>query len=360
MSSADGGGWPPHDPDAQSYDPYAPQPYYPTQPMEPLASPAYGQPGYGQPGYGQPGYGPPGGPGGSGGPGGPGGPVMPGGPGGPVTPSAGGDGGRRGMWAAIGAVIVVAAAILAYFLFFAGSSGASSPTDAVSHLLDAGKKRDVAAAKKYLCKADLAGTLTDRINADQAIDTYRILGQSKRGGVTHVSASVKAVGDPSPTTLDFPVVKESGGWKVCFGAGSGALPGGTGSGGPTAITTDTGQPTAPQSGTSGNTDLPSQLPTALPGGASICASAESGRDAAVTYVGAAEIGGTGLAQSCVYQGAVPQATTAKIAGHLYAPRTTDPNASVIVFGTVDGSTQLTVTTAKQSDGKWYVVGVKLG
>jgi hypothetical protein len=356
MSFSEGGGWQPQDPNAESYDPYSPQPYYPTQPIEPTAGSSFGTPAYGQPAY------PP--------------PAGPGGPIGPIAPVNGGDSGRRGMWAAIGAIVVVAAMILAYFLFFAGASGASSPTGAVSHLLDAGKKRDVAAAKKYLCKADLAGGLTSRINADQAIDTYRILGQSKRSDITYVSASVKAVGDPSPSTLDFPVVKEGGAWKVCFRAGGGATPGGApASGGPTAIGTDTGQATAPgtnaNGGNSGNTGLPSQLPTgfpsalpselptALPGGASICANAESGRDAAVTYVGAAEIGGTGLAQSCVYQGIVPQATTAKIAGHFFAPRSTDPNATVVDFASVDGSTQLTVTTAKKSDGKWYVVGVKL-
>jgi len=91
--------------------------------------------------------------------------------------------------------------------------------------------------------------------------------------------------------------------------------------------------------------------------AALCKFSHSGLEVAATYVGAAESGLAASAQSCVYRNTVTLAVTRSIAGKLYAPLTTDARASVIQFGSTDGLTRLAITTAKESDGHYYVVGV---
>jgi hypothetical protein len=96
------------------------------------------------------------------------------------------------------------------------------------------------------------------------------------------------------------------------------------------------------------------------GAASLCSGSTSGFGVASTYVGAAEIGVPQVAQSCVYHNAVPESVARSLGGRLYGPVTNDQNASVIVFKSTDGATTVTVTTAKESDGNYYVIAVTIG
>jgi hypothetical protein len=52
--------------------------------------------------------------------------------------------------------------------------------------------------------------------------------------------------------------------------------------------------------------------------------------------------------------------TKSLEGKLFAPVTTDQTATDIQFSSVDGTSRITVQTKKESDGHWYVVGVKTG
>ncbi|MDT4891231.1 MAG: hypothetical protein QOE97_266 [Pseudonocardiales bacterium] len=110
---------------------------------------------------------------------------------------------------------------------------------------------------------------------------------------------------------------------------------------------------------SGGPSLPASLPSSLPNGISLCGGAPNSLAVAVTYMQAAAVGFGNFAQSCVYPDTVRQATTDRVAGKLYAPATTDVNATSVPFRSTDGASTVTVTTAKR-DGKFYVVGVQLG
>jgi hypothetical protein len=105
------------------------------------------------------------------------------------------------------------------------------------------------------------------------------------------------------------------------------------------------------------TDLASDLPTDLNG---ICVGAQSG---AVTvsgfYVGLAESGDTSAAQGCVYHDSVPASTTAKLSGKQFTPTSLDPVGGKLVLKGSDGTT-VTVTTSRESDGKYYVTSVTIG
>ncbi|MEP7019629.1 MAG: hypothetical protein ABI808_03190 [Pseudonocardiales bacterium] len=340
------------------------QPYYPTQQFP--AQPEYpGQPGYGQaqqPQYpGQPGYGtpPPGYP--PPGYGGPGGPTGPGGPGG--VGAAGGGKNRKGLLAAGAAAVVVAAAVVAYFIFSGGSASASTPKDAVKKLLEAGKSNDVNAAKKVLCQGDIAiGTATE-LGSSGKVLSYKIGKQSKKNGVTVIEVTASTSKDPAPSSAEFPVVKEGGSWKVCF---TKLLPTGLPTGLPSAPSntvlppTDTGSPS--DTGAPTDTGFPSSsgLPSGLPSGISICSGSSSALTAAEAYVGAAEIGLTDYAQSCVYQNSVPASVTASLKDTLYVPPSGASSGDTFVFKAVNGNGTVTVKITKEADGHFYVTGVQKG
>ncbi|PZS27841.1 MAG: hypothetical protein DLM58_18215 [Pseudonocardiales bacterium] len=345
-------------------EPHQPQqPQYPTQQFP--AQPQYpGQPGYGQPQQpqypGQPGYGtpPPGYP--PPGYGGPGGPTGPGGPGG--VGAAGGGMNRKGLLAAGAAAVVVAAAVVAYFIFSGGSASASTPKDAVKKLLEAGKSNDINAAKKVLCKGDIAlGTATD-LGSSGKILSYTIGKESKKNGVTVIEVTASTSKDPTPSSAEFPVVKEGGSWKVCF---TKLLPTGLPTGLPSAPTdsgppTDTGSPS--DTGAPTDTGFPSSsgLPSGLPSGISICSASSSALTAAEAYIGAAEIGLTDYAQSCVYQNSVPASVTASLKDTLYVPPSGASSGDTFVFKSVKGDSTVTVKITKEADGHFYVTGVQKG
>ena len=83
--------------------------------------------------------------------------------------------------------------------------------------------------------------------------------------------------------------------------------------------------------------------------------------AAVIYVGLAEIGQSSTAQACVYRDAVPESVTAGLAtsggggGGLYVPGRA--SGSVVTFTTADGTGRLEVTVTREPDGKLYVTKV---
>jgi hypothetical protein len=251
------------------------------------------------------------------------------------------------------AALVVAAGVFAYFLL-SGEGSSAGPEDAVAGLLDAGKGNDISAAKGHLCAADNAAGVAAQLAKGAPIRNYTIQTQSSRDGLTYVTASVVTTDQPTPATEDYPVVKESGTWKVCLTrGGSVATPGRGGSNLPV--------PALPSgaAGQPGGSSLPTNLQGSLPNGVSVCAGAQNNLSVAVTYMQAAEVGFGNFAQSCVYPNSVSQATTDRIAGKLYAPATKDVNATSVAFRSTDGTSTVTVTTAKR-DGKFYVVGVRLG
>jgi len=254
--------------------------------------------------------------------------------------------------------VVVAAAVLAYFLFFNGSSAsASTPKDAVKKLLEAGKSNDVNAANKVLCKGDLAVGEATKLGSTGRILTYTIGASSEKNGITSVDVTATSTNNPQPASAKIPVVKEGGSWKVCFTRVLQQLPTGLPSG-------PSGLPTVPTNGgpsasdSSSSAGLPTNLPSSLPSGLSICSGTTDALSTANAYIGAAEVGLTTFAQSCVYQNSVPTAVTASLNGKFYGAQSTDPNAGQFVFKSTDGGTTVTIKVTKEPDGHFYVTGVQ--
>ncbi|HEY2167123.1 MAG TPA: hypothetical protein VGH01_08155 [Jatrophihabitantaceae bacterium] len=303
-------------------------------------------------------------------------PVLPPPPPPPMGASPAGTGGtgggfwRSGRNRALTLGVVSAAVIIAVVAVLAasgGSSGASTPREAVQRLLDAGKTNNVHKAEAVLCSSDRALGEVSHLQSSGTITSYSIGDQSTDNGVTMVSATFTTSKNPTPATEQFPVVKE-GSWKVCFTKAINALPNEPSSipsGFPTGALPSALAPRPATSGPipSGAATIPSVPgvgPVTVPGIASLCQGAASGYGVATTYVGAAEIGVPVVAQACVWHNAVAASVTRSLGGKLFAPQTTDENASVITFHSTDGDTTVTVTTAKEPDGHYYVTGVTVG
>jgi hypothetical protein len=319
---------------------YPGQPGYGQQPPQPQQPQYPGQPAYGAPppGYRPPGYG------------GPGGPTGPGGPG---DIAAGRGGNRKSIYAGIVVAVAAVAAVAAYFIFSGGSAAASSPRDAVKKLLEAGKSNDTNAAKKVLCDGDIAVGTATKLGSSGRIISYTIGKQSKKNGVTTIEVTASTTQEPNPSSAEFPVVKEDGKWKVCFTKALSTIPTGAA----------TGLPSLPSTGNSGfptDTGLPSTsgIPTDLPSGLSICQGSTDALSAAEAYVGAAEVGLTQFAQSCVYQDSVSLSVTTSLTGKLYAPASPGSGGSQFVFKSTDSSSTVTIMVTKESDGHFYVTGVQ--
>jgi hypothetical protein len=79
----------------------------------------------------------------------------------------------------------------------------------------------------------------------------------------------------------------------------------------------------------------------------------------MTYVGMAELGYTDIAQACVYPGSVARSVTASInsssSSTLYSPTT--GFGLLFGFASLDGSSRLEISVAKESDGSFYVTHV---
>ncbi len=343
------------------------QPPYGQQPGHPPGyQNAYGPlPGY-QPGYGDPQYGDPGWTS-------PGTPVPPGGPGG--RGSHGGPGrGRGGLLAAAGIAVAVAVAVLTYFVFASGSSGASTPAQAVKGVLEAGRTLDSAKLRDSLCAADRGIAVfaaTDRLKS-YAIGATTTTGTDRAS----VHASITTTGGEQQD-IDIPVVKENGHWRVCPSSGAGALPGLGG----TSATPSASTPSATAPGGGPTFSLPTSIPSGLlpsgipsgilpsniPGALNFCASSSDALTPAEAYIGAAEVGLGPIAQTCVYHDVVPRSVADGLNGKLYAPDGEDRSGGngkgpkgVYVFKSLDGNSTVTITTARQSDGKYYVTDVKVG
>ena len=322
-------------PYGQQPPPYGQQPDY-GQPPAPYGqqpdqhTTPYGQPLYPGPEYGQPGQYGPGGP-----------PQYPG------APPTGRGGGRRG-WL-IGAIVAALAAlgVGAFFLFSGGSASASTPRDAAKHLLDAGVKNDLSGAKKYLCAADNRSGIINQIGGDSKLEGYTIDKVSQSGDRATVTVTLRTSDSSSPQTVPLPVVKEGGDWKVCFSDLIG--PGGLGS------QQSSGAPSEPSTAPISVPPV-SNFPTSVPGNP--CAYISDPETVALAYVGAAEIGETDVAQSCVFQDSVPRSLTASLAAQgssLFAPA--GSNGSTYTFASLDGQTHLAVTVTKEGDGSYYITNV---
>lgn len=268
---------------------------------------------------------------------------------------------RYGVLAAVAAVVVASGVVLAYGLFFAGSSGAKTPQQAVRRLLDAGMKNDAKKAAAALCASDRKLGQVSHLQSAGRITSYRLGDESSQDGVTFVAASYTTTANPTGTSERFPVVKDSGSWTVCFSRELAASsPNGPSAGAPSGLPSQL--PIRTGSGTPGIViPAPSNGRASLPSSAAaaLCTGSTSGFGAAQNYLGAAELGSSGVAQACVYGDAVPISVTKQLSGKLFIPVTTDQNASVIVFQTTDQRTHVTVTTAREPDGRYYVTAVSI-
>jgi hypothetical protein len=268
---------------------------------------------------------------------------------------------------AVAAVAIVVIGVIAYLLASSGSSGAATPQDAVRRLLEAGRKNDVAKATALLCAGDRAIGQVSHLLTSGTITGYTLGAQTSQSDVTFVAATFSTSRAPVPTTEQFPVVKEGGSWKVCFSREIAALPATLPSGGIPNFTLPTlgvpgggpGQPTSAGTGGGAGSTIGAPIPSITDIGR-LCTGSTSGFGVASTYVGAAEIGVPQVAQGCVYRDAVPLSVAQRLSGKLFGPVTADPNASVIVYQSSDGSTRVTVTTAKEPDGRYYVTAVTIG
>lgn len=314
----------------------------------PYGDPTYGDPTQTQPLYGAPAYGAPGG-------GGNEPPQYPGYGPGP------GDGGRsrKGLWISL-AVAALAAAVVGAILLFTGSdAGASSPKDAVAKLLDAGKTGDVDAAKKVLCNEDVQLGTVARLQSQGNVKSYSIgKVEQKDGSHATVTATITSGNSSTPETSTLPVIKEDGGWKVCFTDGLRQLPSNlsSASSGPSQSFPSASIPVAPPS-----IALPSiSIPTGLPslGLGSFCASTVSAFTTAQVYIGAVEIGSPDIAQGCVYQDSVPASVTRRLGtGHRFYTPTGSQSGPVFEFRSSDGG-KVEITVTKESDGKYYITKVE--
>lgn len=252
-------------------------------------------------------------------------------------------------------MLVVAAAGVVYLALNARSSHVTTPKDAVRTLLDAGMNNDVKKADTALCASDRAAGQVSHLQSAGRITHYQLGVESDINGVRYVSASYATTSSgPVSTTEQFPVVKEGGSWRVCFTQALATAPSTQPSAVPSVLlprhTTGPGQPAQP-----GRTAVPTGTAAAA-----LCTDSTSSFGVAQTYVGLAEIGVPQAAQACVYQGRVPVSVAAQLKGKVFLSTTEDQHAAVIDFRSTDGSTRLTVTTAKEPDGNYYVTAVSVG
>ena len=90
----------------------------------------------------------------------------------------------------------------------------------------------------------------------------------------------------------------------------------------------------------------------------VCSGATSAEQAALLYVSAAELGQVDLAQACVYHDQVSRSVTESIhtGGALYS--VAGQTGSTVRFRNVDGSSSLSVTVTRESDGNYWITAVK--
>ncbi|MBV9594322.1 MAG: DUF4878 domain-containing protein [Actinobacteria bacterium] len=329
--------------------------------------PAYGQPSYGQPNFGQPeqpGYETAGYSGGQPPYGEP--PAY--GTGGYGPPPSGGAGHKPLI---IGGAIVAALVVVGLVLYFAlsggSSSGGSTPAAAAKNFAEAAKHGDKSALLDGICSkerplvtAAVAANPTI-ITEDLKLKSYSI-GKTTQQDSTHATVSVTAVTatDNKAQTQDLDMVKEGGTWKVCpdlsalTGGSSLSTGGSTSSLIPTRSTSAGAQPSDPAQPSDSAGALPTDLSEA-------CAGAQSTPlDVAAYFVGLAEGGGAQLAQQCVWHNAVANSTINQMADKDYTPKSVTNTEGPFVFSETGGGPDVTIKTAKESDGKYYVVGVTFG
>ena len=297
----------------------------------------------------------------------PGGWVPPTPPGAPPTGSGGGN--RRGLWISLAIALLAVLGIGGYFLFSGSSASASTPKAAVSKLLDAGKVGDVSAAKKALCKADANNLVVNALRSNGRIVSYSIVSVQNVNS-THAVVHTRFATTSNPATpvdVSFPVVKENGSWKACPDL-SGVI--GTPSGGPTSF--PTGPQFTPSIGVPSisipvpsisipNIPVPSGGPSEITG-VNPCSYTTEAQQAAITFVGLAELGQTDYAQACVWHDSVDRSVVLSLkateSGKYFSPTGTSGNTTS--FSSLDGSAHVKVTMTKESDGHFYVTKVQTG
>jgi hypothetical protein len=335
-----------------------PQPDYGQQPYGQPAQPGYGQPQYGQPDYSQPQYGQPG----YGQPqygqpdysqqqyGQPAYGYVP-----PVQQGSGSGGNKGLMYGAIALVVVAALGVGGYFLFAGGndkkSGGNGDAKSAAEALLKASEAQNIDAAKAVLCKEDLADSALITALQSVHVTSYTIGNVDQNGDVTVVHANIQAQGTGSTPDGKIPVIQEDGKFKVCLSRSTGGSPMSGGSSG--AATSSVAAPPS-------TSDFPSQ--PSVPSSASGVVCDDSQTDAfgvADWYMIKVEDGEDDGAQACTFPNTVPASVTASISGKNFEPDFgSGGETGPFIFNAKDG-TSVSVSVTKESDGKFYVTGVKV-
>ena len=304
--------------------PYEQQPYQQPYEQQPYQQQPYQQPGYEQ--YGQQPYGAP--------------PQY--GYGAPPAPAGGG--GRKGLYTLLALVAVAALGVGGYFAFKGGdAANTSSPRSAAEALLEAGKTGDVAAARKVLCKADLAlgSQVTDQLQTDGHVTSYTIDKVETNGDSGTVTATVKTVNTPSGDTAPLPVVKENGAWKVCVSKLESQPPSST-------VTPPISTPVS---------EPPVSLPSSIPNVGNICTTSSNLPSVPATaYIYLATEGQADLAQSCVYHDSVPKSVAESLNGKQLTPDYTSLAGSGPYVYQGSGTT-VTITVTQESDGHYYITNI---
>jgi hypothetical protein len=202
-----------------------------------------------------------------------------------------------------------------------------------------------------MCTDDVTAGLADSLVRSD-VTSYRINSVEHEGSLYDVHAKIVAKSD-STDDGRIPVVQENGKWLVCF---TRKLESGE------SLPSDGPAPDSPGLGSS--SDVESTPPPGDPettetgSGNSICNTDRSGAFAvADEYVLLATSGSTDGAEDCVYAGTVPDSLTESLNGKSYsADYGSGGETGPFIWAGGDG-THLTVTVARESDGKYYVTAV---
>jgi hypothetical protein len=304
-------------------------------------------------------------------------------PPGPGSPKA-----HRRVLATLGALVVVSIAVAAYIVLAAGKTTAATPTAAANGFLKAVRNDDLAKARAFVCTGN-ESLLTAATGP--GLSSYSV-GKVQKQDSRHATANVTVQTGGASQTIDLPVVRQGRGWRVCFTVSSVfngqtiAVP---------ALPTPTPLAKAPATSSVRPSLKPSSVPTsgrstgrsssggalpdvpglgALSGLSSdlsslglnslhLCGDQSDPQVVATAYVAAALTGiaiGDGV---CVYQHAVPAATTRQLAGRVFVPDSEASGTAAVAtyhFQSISDSATAVVTVTRESDHKYWVTKVVLG
>ena len=285
-------------------------------------------------------------------------------PGGPSGPPAGPPGPRRRrtglVWAIVGtAAVVVLAVVLAVSLSSSGGGGGDhGPKAALQAFFAAAERRDLAAEKALMCSRDRSDSELTGVLSKLKIASYDLHEVEQSGDTATVHASVSSADGHSNPDAAIIVVREGGDWKVCLSStGAAAESGGYT---PSAPSSSYGDPSSDPYGDP-SSDGASSYGASSAGGPGDCSDwqNDASNTAQFGYVYSAEDGEVDDAQACVYEGRVPRATAQRIADAHVVLLLNYSSETEFRFHDSDDKISVTVTVAKEPDGKYWVTGVEV-